>query len=175
MNSETIYTTLLDQPRRNGGRTWHGLSYQIRRSEDGKIEVSEHGWPDALTLWEQDGPQLDTLDEATVKTMIESALPVDAGYVIPAPPAPLVPTYTAEGWLEQQGFGGARPTTLLYLKLQLQASGKTSAKLAAAQAWLDGIIAIGAQDPDAQHADLPAAPFGFAEVVQEALAALQTP
>ena len=27
-------------------------------------------------------------------------------------------------------------------------------------------------NPDAQHADLPAAPFAFAEVVQEALAQL---
>lgn len=81
-------------------------------------------------------------------------------------------TWTAEGWLDAQGYGGARPTTLLYLKLQLQAANKTSAKLTAAQSWLDGIISIGAQDPDAQHADLPAAPFAFAEVVQDALAQL---
>ena len=80
---------------------------------------------------------------------------------------------TAEGHLEAQGYGGARPTTLLYLKLQLQGANKSSTKLAAAQAWLDGIIAVGAQDPDAQHDDLPAAPFAFAEVVQDALATLQ--
>ena len=80
---------------------------------------------------------------------------------------------TAEGWLDAQGYGGARPTTLLYLKLQLQGANKSSTKLAAAQAWLDGIIFVGAQNPEAQHADLPAAPFAFAEVVQEALTALQ--
>ena len=90
----------------------------------------------------------------------------------PTAPETPAPTYTAEGWLEQQGYGGARPTTLLYLKLQLAAANKTSAKLAAAQAWLDSIIFVGAQDPDAQHADLPAAPHTFAEVVQEALAQL---
>ena len=90
----------------------------------------------------------------------------------PVEPEPPAPTFTAEGWLDAQGYGGARPTTLLYLKLQLQGANKSSTKLAAAQAWLDGIIFVGAQNPDAQHADLPAAPYGFAETCQEALAQL---
>jgi len=91
----------------------------------------------------------------------------------PEPEPVAAPTYTAEQWIDAQGYGGARSTTCLYLRLQLQAAGKDSPKLAASQAWLDSIIAAAAMNPDAQHADLPAAPFPFAEVAQEALAQLQ--
>ena len=119
-----------------------------------------------------------TLDGQPPRTETDAevvATLVRKGWQVSEPPVveDMPPTFTAEGWLESQGYGGARSTTLLYLKLQLQSAGKTSTKLAAAQAWLDGIIAVGAADPDAQHAGLPAAPFGFAEVCQEALATLQ--
>jgi len=174
MNCETVYTTLLNQPRQIDGKTWHGLSYQLSRDEDGKIEVREHGWPTKLTLWEADGPELDTLDEATVKGMIEAALPVDESYVIPPPPVPFVETFTADQWVDAQGFDGKRPTTLLYLKLQLDAAGKTSPKLAAVQAWLDGMIVAGVTNPTEQRSDWSAAPYGFQEASGEALAVLQS-
>jgi hypothetical protein len=172
MNTETIYNVLLDQPRQIDGKTWHGLSYQLSRDESGKIEVREHGWPTKLTIYEADGPELDALDEATVKAAIEAALPVDANYVIPPPPTPYVQTYTADEWVDAQGFAGKRPTTLLYLKLKLDAAQLTSAKLAAVQGWLDGMIVAGVTAPDERRSDYPAAPFSFEEASAQALSVL---
>ena len=172
MNSETIYNVLLAEPRSIEGKTWHGLSYQLSRDEDGKIQAREHGWPTKLTLWEQDGPELGTLDEATVKQMIEAALPVDESYVIPPPPVPYVETFTADAWVDHCGFEGKRPTTCLYLLLQLQAAGKSSPKLAAVQQWLDSMIVAGVTAPDEQRADFPQPPYQFAEASQEALQVL---
>jgi hypothetical protein len=61
---------------------------------------------------------------------------------------------------------------LLYLKLQLDAAGKSSPKLAAVQAWLDGMIIAGVTAPDEKRSDYPAAPFSFEAASQEALAVL---
>ena len=174
MNSEEIYNVLLAEPRSIDGKTWHGLSYQLSRDEDGKIEVREHGWPTKLTLWESDGPELDTLDEATVQGMIEAALPVDDAYVIPPPPTPFVETFTADQWVDAQGFDGKRPTTLLYLKLQLDAAQKSSVKLAAVQAWLDQMIVAGVTNPTERRSDWSASPWSFEEASGEALAVLNS-
>ena len=86
-------------------------------------------------------------------------------------PAPL-PTYTADEWVDAQGFYGKRPTTLLYLKLKLDAAQLTSAKLAAVQGWLDGMIVAGVTAPDEKRSDYPAAPFSFEEASTEALSVL---
>ena len=82
------------------------------------------------------------------------------------------PTYTADEWVDAQGFTGKRPTTLLYLKLQLDAAGKSSAKLAAVQAWLDNMIVAGVTDPDTKRSDFSASPWTFEQASQEALAVL---
>lgn len=87
---------------------------------------------------------------------------------------PPAPTYTADEWVDAQGFDGKRPTTLLYLKLQLDAAQKSSPKLAAVQAWLDGMIVAGVMNPDAARSDWSAAPWSFTEASGEALAALQS-
>jgi hypothetical protein len=86
-------------------------------------------------------------------------------------PTPL-PAVTAEEWVSQQKFDGNRPTTLLYLKLQLDAAQKSSPKLAAVQGWLDGMIIAGVTSPDEERSDYPAAPFSFEAASQEALAVL---
>jgi hypothetical protein len=91
----------------------------------------------------------------------------DGAWIVP--PAP---TFTAEEWVSQQQFDGNRPTTLLYLKLQLDAAQKTSAKLAAVQGWLDGMIVAGVTAPDEKRSDYPTAPFSFEAASQEALVAL---
>jgi hypothetical protein len=85
---------------------------------------------------------------------------------------PPVATFTAEEWVSQQKFDGNRPTTLLYLNLQLAAAQKTSAKLAAVQGWLDGMIVAGVTAPDEKRSDYPAAPFSFEEASAEALSVL---
>jgi len=177
MNSEEIYNVLLAQPRSIDGKTWHGLSYQLSRDEDGKIEVREHGWPTKLTLWEADGPELDTLDEATVKGMIEAALPVDESYVIPPPPVPFVETFTAEQVVARY-FSAYQIAALQRLEMALIQAGKPlGTNMTAAKTWLEGVMLGWAVDPTAK----PAAAFGalpngvtFESASAEAVAVLQS-
>ena len=175
MNSETIYTTLLSQPCAIDGKTWHGLSYQLSRDESGKIEVTEFGWPTKLTLWESDGPELDTLDEATVKGMIEAALPVDTEYVIPPPPVPFVETFTAEQ-VVAKFFSAYQIAALQRLETALLAANKPlGPAMTAAKTWLEAVMLGWAVDPTPK----PAAAFGepsvsFEQASAEAVAGLQS-
>ncbi len=89
--------------------------------------------------------------------------------LIPTPP----PAMSASDWVDAQQFSGNRTTTMLYLKLQLDAAGKTSPKLAAVQGWLDGMIVAGVTQPEERRSDWPASPYTFEEASAEALAALQ--
>jgi hypothetical protein len=82
------------------------------------------------------------------------------------------PAVTAAEWVDHEGFTGNRTTTMLYLKLKLDAAQLTSAKLAAVQSWLDGMIVAGVTAPDEKRSDYPVAPFSFEEASQEALAVL---
>jgi hypothetical protein len=174
MNTETIYNVLLDEPRQIDGKTWHGLSYQLTRDESGKIEVREHGWPTKLAIYEADGPELDALDEATVKAAIEAALPVDESYVIPPPPVPYVPTFTAEQIVSQY-FSAYQIAALQRLEMALlQANKPLGPKMTAAKQWLEGVMLSWAASPT----PAPAESFGqpqasFAEASSEAVADLQ--
>jgi hypothetical protein len=174
MNTETIYTVLLNEPRQIDGKTWHGLSYQLSRDESGKVEVREHGWPTKLAIYEQDGPELEDLDEATVKGMIEAALPVDESYVIPPPPVPYVATFTAEQIVSQY-FSAYQIAALQELRMALLQAGKPlGPKMTAAKQWLEGVMLSWAASPT----PAPAESFGvpqatFAEASGEAVAALQ--
>jgi hypothetical protein len=98
---------------------------------------------------------------------------VDAIWQDGAWSVPPVATFTATEWVDAQQFSGNRTTTMLYLKLQLDAAGKTSPKLAAVQAWLDGMIVAGVTQPDLKRGDWPASPYSFEEASTQALAALQ--
>ena len=93
----------------------------------------------------------------------------DGAWVVPA-----APTFSADQWVDAQGFDGKRPTTCLYLLLQLQAAGKSSPKLAAVQAWMDQMIAAGVMNPDEARSDWPVAPWSFTEPSGEALAAVNS-
>jgi hypothetical protein len=88
---------------------------------------------------------------------------------------PPAPTFTAAEWVDAQGFAGNRSTTMLYLKLKLDAAGKTSPKLASVQAWLDGMIVAGVTQPDERRSDWAASPYAFEEASGEALAILAAP
>jgi hypothetical protein len=166
MNTETIYNLLLDQPRQIDGKTWHGLSYQLTRDESGRVEVREHGWPTKLTIYEADGPELDTLDEATVKAAIEAALPVDEGYVIPPPPVPYVEAFTPEAWVTRH------LTSLQILSLQrlemalLQASLPLGTNMAALKGWLEAMM-LASVDPTPRTFD--AAPCSYEAASSEAV------
>ena len=93
---------------------------------------------------------------------------VDGAWVVASIPAP---AYTAEEWTDSQGYGGNRSTTLLYQKLRLDASAKSSPKLNAVQAWLDGMIASGLA-PAASN--WPAAPHTFEATLTETLTTLNS-
>ena len=90
--------------------------------------------------------------------------------LIPTPP----PSMSAADWVDAQQFSGNRTTTMLYLKLQLDAAGKSSPKLAAVQGWLDGMIVAGVTQPEERRSDWPASPWAFEEASGEALAVLQS-
>jgi hypothetical protein len=88
--------------------------------------------------------------------------------LIPTPP----PSMSAADWVDAQGFTGNRTTTLLYLKLKLDAASKFSPALTAVQAWLDQMIVAGVTQPDERRGDWPASPYSFEEASQEALSQL---
>jgi hypothetical protein len=88
--------------------------------------------------------------------------------LVPTPP----PAMSAAEWVDEQGFSGNRTTTMLYLKLKLDAAQAASPKLTAVQAWLDGMIVAGVTAPDERRNDWPASPHSFEEASGEALAVL---
>lgn len=96
---------------------------------------------------------------------------VDGSWVVSLIPPIL---YTADAWLTKEGVGSDRQPTLLYLKLQLDAAGKVSAKLNATQNFLNQILSEYAQNPSAQKSDWSSAPFTFEETIQEALTKLNS-
>jgi hypothetical protein len=127
-----------------------------------------------MTVVQEDQPAYDPVTQRLEKTEVidaEARTVVRGWSVVEVP----VATFTATEWVDAQGFSGNRTTTMLYLKLQLDAAGKTSAKLAAVQGWLDALIVAGVTQPDQRRSDYPAAPYTFEEASAEALAVLSAP
>jgi hypothetical protein len=126
-----------------------------------------------MTVVQEDKPAYDPATRRLEKTEVidTQAQTVTRGWNVVEVPAP---TYTADEWVDAQGFTGKRPTTLLYLKLQLDAAGKSSAKLAAVQAWLDGMIVAGVTAPEERRSDWAASPWSFEAASQEALQVLSS-
>lgn len=124
---------------------------------------------DQMAAWElADNPK--RFDWALVPAKpSESAQWQNGAWIVP--PAP---TFTAAEWVDAQGFAGNRSTTMLYLKLQLDAAQKTSPKLAAVQAWLDGMIVAGVTAPEERKSDWQASPWSFEEASSEALQVLNS-
>jgi hypothetical protein len=108
--------------------------------------------------------------ETVIATLVRKGWEVFA----PEPVVEVPPTYTAPEWVDAQQFSGNRTTTMLYLKLQLDAAGKSSPKLAAVQGWLDGMIVAGVTQPEERRSDWAASPYAFEEASGEALAVLQS-
>lgn len=76
--------------------------------------------------------------------------------------------YSAGEWLDHVGFGSNQQPTLIYLKLQLQAAGKSSAKLEATEQYLNQMLAIFATDPQ-PRCDWENPPYQFNEVVADVM------
>ena len=107
-------------------------------------------------------------DETVIATLVRKGWEI----YTPEPVIEVPPTFTATEWVDHQQFSGNRTTTMLYLKLKLDAAGKTSPKLASVQGWLDALIVAGVTAPDERRSDYPAAPYSFEEASGEALAVL---
>ena len=122
---------------------------------------------DQMAAWElADNPKR---NDWAVQPAAPSA---DAVWTDGAWSVPPAATYTATEWVDQQGFSGNRTTTMLYFKLKLDGASKSSPKLTAVQAWLDGMIVAGVTAPDQRRSDWPASPHSFEEASGEALAVL---
>ena len=120
-----------------------------------------------LPVYEGNPPQ-PTQCEQVMQDKVE---PCEGGYV-QTYKLVAAPVYTAGEWLELVGFGSSQQPTLIYLKLQLQAAGKTSAKLTATERYLNGVLALFATDPT-PRCDWEQPPYPFQEVVEEALTTLR--
>jgi hypothetical protein len=107
-------------------------------------------------------------DETVIATLVRKGWEV----FTPEPVVEVPPTFTATEWVDAQGFSGNRTTTMLYLKLKLDGASKSSPKLTAVQAWLDGMIVAGVTAPDERRSDWPASPHSFEAASGEALAVL---
>lgn len=79
--------------------------------------------------------------------------------------------YTAGEWLELTGYGAGQQPTLIYLKMQLIAAGKSSAKLAATEQFIGQVLALYAAN-DVPRCDWQQPPYGFQEVVAECMGVL---
>lgn len=139
-------------------KTYLTLDKQLRAETDPAIitNLERKGWVPA--------PQPD-YDPAT-----QQCEWIDGMWVVsPIPPI----LYTAEQWLNKEGYNSTALVTLLDLNGQLIAAGKSSPKLTAVKSWTDGMIASYAADP-APKSDWTNAPYGFTETTQEAVAILNS-
>jgi hypothetical protein len=125
-----------------------------------------------MDVVQEDQPEYDSATQQLEKTEVidAEAQTVTRGWSVVQVP---VATYTATEWVDAQGFSGNRTTTMLYLKLRLDAAGKTSAKLASVQGWLDQLIVAGVTQPEERRSDWPASPWSFEQASGEAVAVLQ--
>jgi hypothetical protein len=90
-----------------------------------------------------------------------------SGYwIIPAPA-----TYTANAWLEKEGYGPTQLVTLLDIQGKLIVAGKSSFKLDTVREWTDVILAEFVQDESPKE-NWGNAPYGFSETVIDAFNAL---
>lgn len=80
-------------------------------------------------------------------------------------------TYTAEAWLDKEGYGATQLVTLLNLDSQLAIAGKASPKLNAVKSWTNSILAEYIQNSQPKE-DWGAAPFTFNDATIEAVTIL---
>lgn len=126
---------------------------------------------DQIAAWTAAGnPKANDWAEQPAAPSADAVWTADAEWVVPA-----APTFTAEAWLEAQGYGGSRPTLLLYRKMQLDALGLQSLKLTAAQFWMDNLLAAVSLNPDELRSDWQPAPYPFAQVTAECQQLLTPP
>jgi len=83
------------------------------------------------------------------------------------------PLYTAGEWLDLVGVGSSQQPTLIYLKMKLQAAGKTSAKINALETYLQQVLGEYAAD-NSPRCDWGQPPVTYYDAVKEAMEVLQS-
>lgn len=83
------------------------------------------------------------------------------------------PLYTAGEWLDLVGVGSSQQPTLIYLKMKLQAAGKTSAKLDSLEGYLQQVLGEYAAD-NSPRCDWGQPPVTYYDAVKEAMEVLQS-
>jgi len=109
-------------------------------------------------------------DETVIATLVRKGWKV----FTPEPVVEVPPALGALDYLASVGLGGDRQPTLLYLRLNLQAAGKTCAELDQLEAYLQQILATFAADPS-PRSDWPQPPVSFETAVQSAMSVLSVP
>jgi hypothetical protein len=104
-------------------------------------------------------------DQSVINTLIRKGWEVYE----PEPVVETYPTFTAEKWLDREGYTPLRLLTCLDIEGKLNAAGKASPKLSAVRQWLDSITVYVASNPVESRYDWGAAPFQFDQVLSEAL------
>lgn len=119
-----------------------------------------------MTVVQEDEPTYDPTTEVLEQTQVidtEAKTVIRGWNVVSLPPT----LYSAEEWLNEQGVGGARQPTLLYLRQSLAAASKESPLLNALEQYLQTILGLYATD-SSPRADWPLPPTTFEVAVQEA-------
>jgi hypothetical protein len=82
--------------------------------------------------------------------------------------------YSAEQWLDAQGFSSVRLITLLDLERRFSTSPDRPAMLGSVRAWVDGVLSDFVENQSPRY-DWPQAPFSFEETTKEAFLAASNP
>jgi hypothetical protein len=89
----------------------------------------------------------------------------------PEPVVEVPPIFTAEQWIDGQGYTAIRLISLLDAEVKLNAANKTSPKMSAVRAWLDSMLGSYALD-QTPKTNWPNAPYSYEETIQEAITTL---
>jgi hypothetical protein len=106
-------------------------------------------------------------DETVIATLVRKGWEI----YMPEPVVEVPPTFTAEQWIDSQGYTAIRLISLLDAETKLKASNKESSKLNAVRQWLDFILGSYAIDTTPKN-NWDNSPYNYEETVQDAITRL---
>jgi len=123
-----------------------------------------------MTVVQEDQPAHDPASQRVEKT---EAIDTEAQTVVRGWSVVDVPLaiFTAEQWIDSQGYTAIRLISLLDAETKLKASNKESSKLNAVRQWLDFILGSYAIDTTPKN-NWDNSPYNYEETVQDAITRL---
>lgn len=115
-----------------------------------------------IEIWKQENNPKAGLWELLPEKPTESSIWQNGNWIVPPPPQ-----YTANEWLENQGFNSVVLVTLLDLENKLKDADKVSSKLVAVRGWINSILAQYIQDPEPKS-DWTETPYQPQETISDA-------